>query len=278
MTIKEAHLVLYVPALHQGYLDLFRRFSGEVHGVYILGEDLIAELMPFGKEIRALDPEDAAWLIKRTGFFRSVSVVASETISVIEGNPVVLIDDEMSRRLVGKYLVGRRCVFESVFLRWDEKNVFTMDPSQNVLVSTNGFDRRMMTLAASEAGKSSDWWRRVGAVLVSREVAKLFEHNRHLPSEHTPYIVGDPRDFISPGEHSEVCSAIHAEQAIIAEAARQGISLDGASLYVTVFPCPVCAKLIACSGIKSLFFQTGHSTVDGENILRSAGVGVFRVR
>ena len=45
---------------------------------------------------------------------------------------------------------------------------------------------------------------------------------------------------------------IHAELNAILFAARNGSSIDGATMYVTLSPCPDCAKAIAQSGIKKL--------------------------
>lgn len=42
---------------------------------------------------------------------------------------------------------------------------------------------------------------------------------------------------------------IHAEQNAICQAAKLGISLDGATIYVKMEPCAVCAKMIINSGI-----------------------------
>ena len=70
----------------------------------------------------------------------------------------------------------------------------------------------------------------------------------------------------------ELSTALHAEAGLIVEAAKKGISLEGATLYVTTFPCPNCAKLVAASGIKKLIYQDGYSVLDGEELLRSAGL------
>jgi dCMP deaminase len=64
---------------------------------------------------------------------------------------------------------------------------------------------------------------------------------------------------------------------LIAEAAREGISTKGAVVYVTDFPCPPCAKLIAGAGISRLYFRTGYAVLDGEDVLAEAGVEVVRV-
>jgi dCMP deaminase len=64
---------------------------------------------------------------------------------------------------------------------------------------------------------------------------------------------------------------------VIAQAARAGRALDGADLYVTTFPCPACARLIAASGFRRCYFTGPYSVLEGDHILRAADVGLFRV-
>ena len=53
------------------------------------------------------------------------------------------------------------------------------------------------------------------------------------------------------GKQSQHCiRTTHAEQNAIANAARFGIALDGATLYCNMTPCYVCAKMIINAGIK----------------------------
>ena len=53
------------------------------------------------------------------------------------------------------------------------------------------------------------------------------------------------------GSRSSHCiRTAHAEQNAIIQAARFGISLEGATLYVKMTPCHVCAKMIINAGIK----------------------------
>lgn len=47
---------------------------------------------------------------------------------------------------------------------------------------------------------------------------------------------------------------IHAEMSAITDAARLGLSVNGAVLYCTTFPCHMCAKHIVSSGIKRVVF------------------------
>jgi dCMP deaminase len=50
--------------------------------------------------------------------------------------------------------------------------------------------------------------------------------------------------------------AVHAEANAIAQAAKHGISTDGASIYVTLEPCLYCLKLITSAGIREVFYET----------------------
>ena len=63
---------------------------------------------------------------------------------------------------------------------------------------------------------------------------------------------------IPSGEKLEMCMATHAEQNAIAQAACAGVSINGATLYSTVQPCVLCAKIIINSGIKEIVFETAQ--------------------
>jgi dCMP deaminase len=59
--------------------------------------------------------------------------------------------------------------------------------------------------------------------------------------------------------------AVHAEANAIAQAAKYGISTDGASIYVTLEPCLSCLKLVISAGIKEVFYETSFNS--GEKAL-----------
>lgn len=48
--------------------------------------------------------------------------------------------------------------------------------------------------------------------------------------------------------------SVHAEMAAITTAARLGVSLAGATMYVTTFPCHICARHIVACGIRNVFY------------------------
>ena len=65
------------------------------------------------------------------------------------------------------------------------------------------------------------------------------------------------------GTISEHCiRTIHAEQNAICQAARRGVSIEGATLYCKLEPCPVCAKMLVNSGIKRVVCQKRYHAAD----------------
>ena len=77
---------------------------------------------------------------------------------------------------------------------------------------------------------------------------------------------------IASGTRAEVCYAIHAEQNAILQAAKLGISIDGATLYCTHQPCSVCAKMIVNAGINRVIYQQGYPDSFSLEIFAEAGV------
>ena len=116
-------------------------------------------------------------------------------------------------------------------------------------------------------------------MVVARDGKPLIStHNRPSKSDLLNVnIFGDPRSNFDAGENIELTTAVHGEAAAIAEAAKKGIALEGTSLYVTTFPCPVCAKSVAAAGIKRVYYSKGYSLVDAEDILRAANVELIIV-
>lgn len=53
--------------------------------------------------------------------------------------------------------------------------------------------------------------------------------------------------------------AVHAEMAAITNAAKLGIPIAGATMYVTTFPCHMCARHIVSSGIRRLIYVEPYS-------------------
>jgi dCMP deaminase len=188
-------------------------------------------------------------------------------------------DEEECRVIAARHLEGRPVTFDrSIFLRWDRKTVLAeQEVHPHRTVPFVGAVAEVMRCASSEAALATNLWRQVGAVVARDGNLVLAAHNTQLPSPHTPYYEGDPRMFFKRGLHFELTTDEHAEAILVGEAAQRGLALAGADLYVTTFPCPPCAKLIARAKFNRLYFANGYSTLDGERTLRENGVEIIRV-
>lgn len=79
---------------------------------------------------------------------------------------------------------------------------------------------------------------------------------------------------IPSGTQHELCYATHAEQNAIIQAARMGVSIDGATLYCTHQPCVICAKMIINSGICRIVYRHGYPDEFSLKLLAEAGVEI----
>ena len=78
------------------------------------------------------------------------------------------------------------------------------------------------------------------------------------------------------------CRASHAEANAIAQAARYGVAIKDAALYVTLQPCFVCLKLLATAQIRRVYFELAYESRDAardafwEAAVKEAGIEVFQ--
>lgn len=82
------------------------------------------------------------------------------------------------------------------------------------------------------------------------------------------------KENIPSGQQLHKCLASHAEANAITQAARFGVSIDGATLYCTTQPCTECSKLIVQSGIRKVVYQGDYPDTAGLEIMREGGVEV----
>ena len=74
------------------------------------------------------------------------------------------------------------------------------------------------------------------------------------------------------------CDAVHSEVDAIAKAARVGMKLEGATIFVTRYPCEACARAIAESGIKNVVYgRTQNISEYTQQIFDNAGVQVLKI-
>ena len=140
------------------------------------------------------------------------------------------------------------------------------------------WDEYFMKMSSLVAERSTCLRHHIGAVIVKDRKVLIKSFNQYLPSEHSPYIDGNPRDFIKAGTLSFLSTSVHAEQAAISRAAFLGKSLKGADIYVSNYPCPACVQLIALAGIKRCFFVGGNAYLNVEKVFKALGVKAILVK
>ena len=79
---------------------------------------------------------------------------------------------------------------------------------------------------------------------------------------------------IPSGTRQELCYAVHAEQNAIIQAAKLGVSVDGATLYCTHQPCTICTKMIINSGITRVVYKYPYPDEFAGKLFAEAGISV----
>jgi dCMP deaminase len=264
--------------LHEGY----RRFV-EAHAsgrpFYVVGRELYADYRPLAKDIRALDPSLVVAAVRAWGVCSSVEVLDAAGAQRLaeSGARLVLPAEDVSYQLVDRFFGRCEVRYDSVFLRWDKtRTVQLLEPRAVREVGVEEALAEIGVAAETAALDSVDWWRQVGAAIRFADGTVRAVTNEHGPHRLSAYAVGDPRSNFFKGVELELSTATHAEARLIAEAARDGLSTRGAVMYVTDFPCPPCAKLLAAAEIERLYFRTGYAVLDGEAVLEAAGIEVVQ--
>jgi dCMP deaminase len=273
-------VVLYLPVLHAGYEGFLTRHA-DADEVLLLGPGFRQVYPSLAKDIRALPAERAAACVRLLLPDARIRVIGPADLpGAVTGDTVVMPDEEITRELAGRLGPGRAgtVTLDHTFLRWDREWAAARTPvAFDGEITAAELPRELLATAAAAARRSSDWWRQVGA-LAAREGQVLgCAWNQHRPTEYAPYFNGDPRDSFGRGVRADLSTAIHAEAALIARAARDGVGLSGADLYATTFPCPACARLVAEAGFRRCYFAGQYSVLAGEQLLRAAGITLIWV-
>lgn len=275
------------PVFHRGYTEFLSKVSRDKRGKFffgILGDKLIKKLTALEPDIRKVSEKDIERIINSYLTPKKYFIIEennfSGVIKEVKPKKIIVLRGDKSEDFAENFLGDYKNILEyfDVRLRWHDSKVqeFKKEVSkipQKELAEHENF----MIEAEKEAEKSKCWWRQVGAVAVKDGKIIFRGFNKMLPNDDECYKIGCIRDSIAPGKQPEICSVTHAEATIISLAAKEGVSLNGTTLYVTHFPCPACAKLVALSGFKKLVYSRGSSVFDGERVMASRGVDIIKI-
>jgi len=148
-----------------------------------------------------------------------------------------------------------------------------------------------MLIAKLVSTRSTCNSRPTGAVLVKDRQILATGYNGSMPG--APHCIDETMPDGTPYCHRRAlkiadvdkynyCRASHAEANAIAQAARYGVAIKGATLYVTLQPCFVCLKLLATAQISRVYFELAYESKDAmrdafwERAVQEAGLEVFQ--
>ena len=109
--------------------------------------------------------------------------------------------------------------------------------------SRPSWDEYFISAAVLIASRSTCTRLNVGCVIVSGGEHK----NRIIAAGYNGFLPGAPHNSCVVNGHE--LATVHAEQNAVSDAARRGVSLNGATAYITHYPCVNCAKLLIAAGI-----------------------------
>ncbi len=129
-----------------------------------------------------------------------------------------------------------------------------------------GWHEYFMNIAEQVGTRSTCDRKHIGAVIVRDKTILSTGYNGSLRG--APHCDEIGHDM----ENDHCIRTVHAEANAIAQAARHGVMVDGAELYVTASPCLTCFKLMVNSGIRVVYFREFYRDERIREYARQAGI------
>ncbi len=123
-----------------------------------------------------------------------------------------------------------------------------------------------MAIAEQVATRSTCDRKHVGAVIVRDKVILSTGYNGSLRGAPHCDEVGHDMD------NGHCVRTVHAEANAVAQAAKNGVNISNTEIYVTASPCLNCFKLIANSGISTIYYKEFYRDERINRYAKEAGV------
>lgn len=137
-------------------------------------------------------------------------------------------------------------------------------------------DEYFMEMAQLVSSRSTCLRRKVGAVIVKEKRVLSTGYNGSPKGTKHCEELGCIRVKMNvpSGTRHELCRGVHAEQNAVTQAAYFGVSVDGATIYTTTYPCSMCAKILINAGIKEIVYSEGYADDLSKDLLGEAGIKI----
>jgi len=149
-----------------------------------------------------------------------------------------------------------------------------MGTDKKTTIIRPSWDEYFMKMAHLAAERSTCLRRKVGAVLVKdKQILATGYNGAPMGAKHCDE-TGCLRQKLNipSGQRHEICRGLHAEQNVILQAARHGVSLRDSIIYVTNTPCSICAKMIINAGIREVICSGDYPDKFSKDFLKAAHV------
>lgn len=110
--------------------------------------------------------------------------------------------------------------------------------------------------------------KKVGGVAVTPQDVIVYSWNGRPAQDDNECEIEIKGELIT---HPEV---LHCESNLVAKAAREGISLKGSNVILTLSPCLSCAKLLYQAGVAAVFYDEKYRMTDGLDFLKRKNIHV----
>lgn len=145
------------------------------------------------------------------------------------------------------------------------------------MASQESLDLVYMQTALLHAGLSYAQRTKVGACLVTR-TGIIVPGVNGLPKE-LGNVLEDRVDTGDYGYYELVTKpeVVHAEQACLNKSAREGVAVEGSTLYTTLSPCAQCASNMIWLKVQRVVYLQQYRCNKGIDLLQQAGIVVHKL-
>jgi len=162
-------------------------------------------------------------------------------------------------------------------LLYEQADAALSEFSSEFKLERPSWDAYFMSIAKQVATRSNCIKRKVAAVIVRDKQIISTGYNGTPRGTRNCNEGGCPRcnSFEESGKNLEECFCSHGEENAIVQAAYNGVSTKGATIYTTFSPCLLCTKMIINAGIVEVIYNEKYPIAESAmRLLKEAGVKV----
>ena len=129
-----------------------------------------------------------------------------------------------------------------------------------------------MNIAKQVASRSTCDRKHVGAVIVRDKTILSTGYNGSIRGmQHC-----DEAGHMMENDHC--IATIHSEANAVLQAAKNGVMIDGAEVYITASPCWICFKMLANTGIKKIYYGEFYRDDKIFDVAKKLGIDLIHIK